>query len=602
MTENSQNAPADILRGGGGKIILRVLRDYVRPHLSKVLWAVFFMVVLAGATGGLALSLDPAMEQIFNEKDPDQIFMIPLVIMVIMLVQSGASYGQAMLMNLVGQRIVADIQGELFSNMLGSDQDRLNTTHSGSFISSFLYDSTLVRDSIANGVTGVGKNALSLLVLVGVMYYQDWQLAFIATVVFPFLAQVTRKLGKRMRRAAEKGMDETDQLTRLVSESLKGSRTIKAYGQEDVEVSRVSQSIERRLEHLMSGVKARVRAAPITEAFTAFAVAGVMAYAGYRGLQGNMTLGSFTSFLAAMMLAYQPAKALSQLHVVVNEGIAAARRVFSILDVEPKIIDRPDSKDIELKTGAIELENVRFSYTDDVTALNGLSLSVPAGQTVALVGPSGAGKSTVFNLIPRFYDVTGGRLLIDGQDVRDVTLKSLRDAIAIVTQEPFLFDDTIRANIAYGKPDASDAEIEQAARQAAAHEFIVEQPKGYDTKVGEQGALLSGGQRQRIAIARAMLADTPILLLDEATSALDSESEQKVQDALGKLMKGRTTVVIAHRLSTIMDADQIYVLENGRAIESGSHGELMTRAGLYARLYNTQFNEDDAPAVGVAGE
>ena len=581
---------------------MRVLRDYVRPHLTKVLWAVLFMVVLSVATGGLALILDPAMEQIFNKKDPDQIFMIPLVIMAIMLIQSGGSYGQAMLMNLVGQRIVADIQAELFRNLLNSDQARLSNTHSGSFISSFLYDSTLVRDSITNGVTGIGKNALSLLVLVGVMYYQDWQLAFIATVVFPFLAQVTRKLGKRMRNAAEKGMDETDQLTRLVSESLKGSRTIKAYGQEDLEVSRVAQSIERRLAHLMSGVKARVRAAPITEAFTAFAVAGVMGYAGYRGLQGNMTLGSFTSFLAAMMLAYQPAKALSQLHVVVNEGIAAARRVFSILDVKPNIVDAPDNIPIVLKDGAIELENVHFSYTDDATALNGLTLSVPAGKTVALVGPSGAGKSTVFNLIPRFYDVTSGRVLIDGQDVRNVTLKSLRETMAIVTQEPFLFDDTIRANIAYGKPGATDAEVEQAAIQAAAHEFIVEQPQGYDTKVGEQGTLLSGGQRQRIAIARAMLADTPILLLDEATSALDSESEKKVQDALAKLMTGRTTVVIAHRLSTIMDADKIYVLENGKAIESGSHGELMTRAGLYARLYNTQFSDGDVPAVGVAGE
>ncbi len=599
LTSVSNNQPQDTPASSvdaqdGYGVAVRVVKDYVRPHLSKILQAVFFMIILSATTASLAFLLGPTLQQIFITKDAEQVKFLPLAVLVIMLVQAAATYGQAKILTYVGQRIVADMQSGLFQNIICSDQARLARTHSGNFISSFIYDTSRVQDAISQSITGLGKNLLTLIGLVGVMIYRDWQLAFIAIIIFPFLAKMTQGLGKRMRRAAQSGMDETGNLTRLVSESLSGSRTIKAYNQEQSEIDRVARSIEKRLTYIMAGIKARIKAAPISEAITAFAVSGVLALAGYRALQNTLSLEDFMSFLGAMLFAYQPARSLSQLHVALNEGIVAARRVFTVIDVQPDITDPSDGKKLELSENGICFDNVHFAYGDGTAALNGLDLDVPAGQTVAIVGPSGAGKSTVFNLIPRFYDVSSGTLTIDGQDVRSVTLSSLRDHIAIVTQEPFLFDDTIHANIAYGRPGASDADITAAAKTAAAHHFICDLSDGYNTYVGEQGTRLSGGQRQRIAIARAMLADAPILLLDEATSALDNESEQKVQDALHKLMEGRTTVVIAHRLSTIMDADMIYVLDKGRVVESGRHQELMNKNGLYARLASMQFSADDA--------
>ena len=604
--KNPKAKPLDLAQTDSRHMMKRIWADYVWPHRWSVYKAVVFMIVLAFASGALAWLIGPTVKEIFQDKDPYLVKVLPFGVFSLIMVQSFASYMQAKHMNFVGQRIVADVQTDIFRNLMYADQARLNQSHSGNFVSSFLYDATLLREAVTQGITGLGKNLLTLIAYIGVMFYADWQLAIIAIIVAPFMVRVSQSLSKRMRKATYQGMDETETLTRLVSESLSGARTVKAYGQEETEIGRVSNSIETRLSHLMAVVKARIQAAPLNEAISALSISAALGYAGYRSLNGTLELDAFISFLAAMMLAYQPGKSLSQIHVVLNEGLTAAKRIFSILDITPAIKDPEDGKELALKDGAISLNTVMFRYNEEAVALNGLDLQIPAGQTIALVGPSGAGKSTVFNLIPRFYDVTSGGVTIDGQDVRNVTIASLRKAIAIVTQEPFLFDDTIRANIAYGRPGASDAEVEQAAAQAAAHDFIMEQPDGYDTFVGEQGLRLSGGQRQRIAIARAMLADAPILLLDEATSALDNESEQKVQQALRTLMKGRTTIVIAHRLSTIMDADRIYVLDQGKVIEQGTHSELLAKAGLYARLYRTQFTDADTPltmpSLSAAGE
>ncbi len=546
------------------------------------------MIILSAATGALAWIIDPAVEEIFQRKNRAMLTILPIAIVVIMLVQSTAEYLQAKILTFTGQRIVADLQTDLFCHMIHADQARLNTIHSGTFISNFLYDTTLVNGAISTGITGIGRNSTTLLFLVGVMIYQDATLALIALLVFPILLVVTRQLKKRMRKATIKGMDKTDELSRLVSETLRGARTVKAYGQEEQETARATRTINERLDQLMAGAKARIRAAPITGAFTAFGVAGIMAYGGRKGMNNEMTIGDFMSFLGAMLLSYQPARALSQLNVVVTEGITAANRVLGIIDITPKIRDPETAKTLELRNGAIRLENVCFDYIDGTPALTDVSIEVPASKTIALVGPSGAGKTTIFNLIPRFYDTKAGRVLIDDQDVRDVTLASLRNIMAIVTQEPFLFDDTVRGNITYSRPSANQEQIEAAAKAAMAHQFISELPHQYDTVVGESGIKLSGGQRQRLAIARAMLADTPILLLDEATSALDNESERHVQAALQCLMKGRTTLVIAHRLSTIIDADMIFVLNRGKVVEQGVHADLLAHQGLYATLYQTQ--------------
>jgi len=386
-------------------------------------------------------------------------------------------------------------------------------------------------------------------------------------------------------------MVETSALSTAIMESLDGVRVVKIENREAYEEARVAAVVKRRQDHLVKGANARARAAPATELLMTVIIAAVIAYAGWRAQHGGMTVGAFVAFIAALGLASQSLRQLTNLQTVMAEGMSAARRLFAALDVEPDIRDRPGVPALPRGAGVIRLDAVDFSYDGGAVALSGITLEARRGETVALVGPSGGGKSTLLNLIPRFYDPTGGRVLIDGHDLREVSLTSLRGQIALVTQEPFLFDDSIRANIAYPRPSASQAEVEQAAQAAAAHDFILALPKGYDTSVGEAGARLSGGQRQRIAIARAFLKDAPILLLDEATSALDTESEAQVQVALKRLMAGRTTILIAHRLSTVRGADRIYVIDQGRIVESGDHASLMRRRGLYARLARSQHLE-----------
>jgi subfamily B ATP-binding cassette protein MsbA len=398
-----------------------------------------------------------------------------------------------------------------------------------------------------------------------------------------------RRFSKRTTKAAKGAMVETSALSTAIMESLDGVRVVKIENREDYEIARVAEVVRRRQHHLIKGANARARAAPATELLMTLITAGVLAYAGWRSLNGDMTVGAFVAFMFALGTAAQSLRQLANLQTVFAEGMSAARRLFAALDVEPEVREAPGAYPLPRGDGAIRFEAVGFAYgADDRPALKAVDLEVRRGETVALVGPSGGGKTTLLNLIPRFYDVSEGRVLIDGHDVREVTLPSLREQIALVTQEPFLFDDSIRANIAYARPRATEAEIEAAARAAAAHDFIDALPEGYATQVGEAGARLSGGQRQRIAIARAFLKDAPILLLDEATSALDAESEAQVQAALKRLMAGRATLLIAHRLSTVRGADRIYVIDQGRIVETGAHETLVRKRGLYARLARSQ--------------
>jgi subfamily B ATP-binding cassette protein MsbA len=447
-----------------------------------------------------------------------------------------------------------------------------------------LYDAGLIREAATSGVVNIVQQGLTLVAMGVVMARTDWRLALFVLIAAPMVALVLRRFLKRAVKAASGAMRATGALSTAIMEGLDGVRVVKMENREAYEEARVGAVIAERQRHILSGDNARAAAAPVSETLMTFVVAAVLAYEGWRASAGHPDVGAFIAFFAALLTAAQALRQVSNLTTVLSQGLVAARRLFAALDVEPEVGDAPGAAPLDVRDATIALRGVRFAYGDGPPVLDGVDLEARRGEIVALVGPSGAGKTTVLNLIPRFYDITGGSLTIDGQDVRGVTLSSLRRHIALVTQEPFLFDDTIAANIAYAKAGAAPAEIEAAARAAAAHDFITALPAGYQTLVGEAGARLSGGQRQRIAIARAFLKDAPILLLDEATSALDTESEAQVQAALTRLMAGRTTLLIAHRLSTVRGADRIHVLDQGRVVEVGDHDALMRLGGLYARL------------------
>lgn len=566
----------------------RMWREFLAPRWKGLAVSLASAAVVAALSGALALVVRPAVDQLITHPQPGALWRIPLLIVVIAVARGLFQVLQTTSINRIGNGLVGDVQVRLFGKLLRSDLARLRGAHSGSYVSSMLFDATLIREAATSGVVNYTRELLNVIVQLVVMFYLDPVLAAGVLIIGPVASTLTRRFSKKTTKAAKGAMGETSNLSTAIMESLDGVKIVKMENREAYEEARVAAVVDRRQDHLIKGSNAKAMAAPATEAFGAIVTAGVFLYAGWRASTGGMTAGVFTAFLLALGMALQSLRQVANLQTVFSEGLTAARRLFEQLDVAPTIVDPADAKALPTGESAIALQGVTFSYGADIPALSDVSLEARKGETVALVGPSGGGKSSILNLIPRFYDVTAGAVTIDGHDVRSVTLASLRDRIALVTQEPFLFDDSIRANIAYARPGASQLEIEAAARQAAAHDFILDLPEGYDTVVGEAGARLSGGQRQRIAIARAFLKDAPILLLDEATSALDTESEAQVQAALERLMAGRATILIAHRLSTVKNADRIYVIEKGRVVETGTHAELVRAGALYARLAKAQ--------------
>ncbi len=575
-------------------LAMRIWRDYLQPRWKGLSVSMVSAAIVAGLSAQLTRMIQPAVDQLITNPRPGAILTIPAAIAVIAILRGLFQVLQATFINRIGNGVVGDVQVQLFGKLVRSDLARLRAAHSGSYVSSVLYDAGLIREAATSGVVNYTREFLTVVGALAVMFSLDPILAAGVLVIAPVASLIMRRFAKKTTKAAKGAMGETSNLSTAIMESLDGVKIVKMENREAYEEARVAAVVDRRQQHLIKGSNARAMAAPATETFTTLITAGVFVYAGWRAMSGDITAGAFFAFLSALLMAAQSLRQVANLQTVFSEGLTAARRLFAALDIAPTIIDPADARPLPPGDSAIALAGVSFSYGGEIATLTDVSIQARRGETVALVGPSGGGKSSILNLIPRFYDVTAGAVTIDGHDVRSVTLASLRDRIALVTQEPFLFDDTIRANIAYARPEASDAQIIAAAQQAAAHDFISALPDGYETGVGEAGARLSGGQRQRIAIARAFLKDAPILLLDEATSALDTESEAQVQIALERLMAGRATILIAHRLSTVKGADRIYVIDKGQVIETGTHAELVRAKGLYARLAKAQ-DLDHAP-------
>ncbi len=565
------------------------LGGYLRPHWAWLTAGGLLALVVSVMDGAIAWLVKPAMDGIFIRRDLLMLRLLPLALLGVYIAKGVGRYLQSYLMAAVGERVIAAIRRDLYRHIQGMPLAFFNDRHSGELTSRIIVDvSRLTRLSSTVLVMAV-RQVGTIIALAAVMFAREWRLTLFALLAFPFIAVAVRIIGRRLYKINKRAQQRIAQLTVLLQESFSGTKIVKAFGREAHEQERFEALNERLLTLSLKNVRADESTEPIMEILGALGIMAALWYGGYRVIDGDMTPGTFFSFTAAVIMLYGPVRHLSRILNTVQQSTASVERVFEVLDTPPAIVDRPGVPALPDFTREIEFDRVRFQYSGaDADVLSDISLTVRRGEVVALVGMSGAGKSTLMDLLPRFHDVTGGRILIDGHDLRDVTVGSVRALMGIVTQETFLFNDTIGYNIGYGRPDASLPEITEAARFAQAHEFIMATPEGYDTPVGERGVRLSGGQRQRVAIARAFLKNPPILILDEATSDLDAENEFLVQQALSELMRNRTVLVIAHRLSTVRHADRIVVIHGGRIVEVGRHDDLIARDGVYRKLYALQ--------------
>ena len=570
-------------------ILFRLYREYVKKHLKKIIIALILSIFVAGSTSSIAWLLDPAVKKIFIEKDRTLAWLIPIFIIVAFTTKGLSLYFARMNIIRVGNEVAGEIQNKVAKNILTSDIQTLDNRHSGKYISNIMFDAHQIQNLVSTGVLNIMKDSFSIIALVSLMFYQNWKLALFAILMMPLAAGFAKSLGKRIGKAVGQAGELSGQLTSFLSEIFKGSKMIRIYQKEDEESKNADKIINDLVEKNIKINSVLVRATPIMETLTGFMIAGFIFFSGKLIAAGELEVNNFFSFLAAMMLAYQPIRSLATINMAAYQGATAFKRISSIIDQEIKIKNENDLPPLQINKTDINFNNVGFQYTTTKSkAVKNINIDIQGGSMSAFVGHSGAGKSTIINLLPRFYDPQEGKIFIDNQDIKKVSLNSLRKNISLVSQDIILFDDTVRKNIEYANTSASLEEINDACKFAAAHEFINKLPMGYDTKIGENGIKLSGGQKQRISIARAILKKSPIILLDEATSSLDADSEEIVQNAILNLTKNKTTLVIAHRLSTIHKADKIFVIKSGEVINSGDHEYLIKNCEEYKSLYEKQ--------------
>lgn len=570
------------------ELINRIFKTQVKKYIPELSITFIFIILTSLTTAATAWLLDPAIKEIFENKNTKMLYLIPVAIVFTFIIKAFSIYGTRIITIKVGIKIIKNIQTLMAQKFLLSDISHITKKHSGKYLSNFTNDTTILFTVLTGVVVTLFKETFTLIALLGLMFYHDWQLSLLAMIMIPIAAISSKNIGKKMGKKVYVSLEASDKFMKFLSEIIKGSWLIKIYQKEEEELKKISMIIDERFKAIRKVEQTRLGAGPIMEIISAIAIAIVVFFAGYRSLQGAVTLGEFVSFLAALMLAYQPVRALAGINVGIQEGIAAAKRIYELIDQKNEIYNDKNAPSLKLKNATLEFKNISFIYPDGTRALKNLSAKIEGGKKIGLVGISGSGKTTFLNLIPRFFNLKYGTILIDDQNINSINLNSLRKEISIVSQDVILFDDTIKSNILYGNASASDDEIINACKFAAAQDFIEKLPNKYETIIGENGIKLSGGQKQRLSIARAILKDSPIILLDEATSSLDSESEAVIQKAIENLTKNKTTIIIAHRLSTIMNCDKILVFDSGQIVAEGSHESLVKNSSIYKNLYEKQ--------------
>ena len=570
------------------ELINRIFKTQVKKYIPELSITFIFIVLTSLTTAATAWLLDPAIKEIFENKNKQMLYLIPVAIVFTFIIKAFSIYGTRIITIKVGIKIIKNIQTLMAQKFLLSDISHITKKHSGKYLSNFTNDTTILFTVLTGVVVTLFKETFTLIALLALMFYHDWQLSLLAMIMIPVAAISSKNIGKKMGKKVHVSLEASDKFMKFLSEIIKGSWLIKIYQKEEDELKKISMIIDERFKAIRKVEQTRLGAGPIMEIISAIAIAIVVFFAGYRSMQGAITLGEFVSFLAALMLAYQPVRALAGINVGIQEGVTAAKRIYEIIDQKNEIYNDENAPSLKLKNATLEFKNISFIYPDGTQALKNLSAKIEGGKKVGLVGISGSGKTTFLNLIPRFFNLKHGTILIDDQNINNINLNSLRKEISIVSQDVILFDDTIRSNILYGNASASNDEIINACKFAAAQEFIEKLPNKYETIIGENGIKLSGGQKQRLSIARAILKDSPIILLDEATSSLDSESEAVIQKAIENLTKNKTTIIIAHRLSTIMNCDKILVFDSGQIVAEGSHEFLVNNSLIYKNLYEKQ--------------
>ena len=569
-------------------LVKRIFRTQVKRYIPELSLTFLFIIITSLTTAATAWLLDPAIKEIFENKNMKMLYIIPVAIILTFIIKAFAVYGTRIVTIKVGIKIIKNIQTLMAKKFLLSDISHITKKHSGKYLSHFTNDTGVLFSVLTGVVVTLFKESFTLIALLGLMFYHDWQLSLLAIIMIPIAAISSKNLGKKMGKKTNISLEASDKFMKFLSEMIRGSWLIKIYQKEEEELKRISMVIDERFKAIRKVEQTRLGAGPIMEVISAIAIAVVVFFAGYRSMQGAITLGEFVSFLAALMLAYQPVRALAGINIGIQEGISSAKRIYELIDQINEIYHDENAPSLKLNNASVEFKNISFTYPDGTQALKNLSAKIEGGTKVGLVGVSGSGKTTFLNLIPRFFHLKNGSILIDNQNINDINLNSLRKEISLVSQDVILFDDTIKANILYGNALASHEEIIKACKFAAAQDFVEKLPNKYETIIGENGIKLSGGQKQRLSIARAILKNSSIILLDEATSSLDSESESIIQKAIENLTKNKTTIIIAHRLSTVMNCDKILVFENGKIIEEGKHEFLVNNSLTYKKLYEKQ--------------